>query len=70
MVKLRHIYGRQQRLVEEVFGVGKTNDIGARADTTELSMTGDDDCLRWIKLLGVLLLRVDVADEVAVDEVR
>ena len=69
MAKPRHIYDRQQRLVEGVLGVGKANDIGARADTTELSMTGNDDCLRWIKLLGVLL-RVDVADEVAVNEVR
>ena len=66
--KPRHIHGRQQHVVEKSLGVGHANGEGARADSSEYAVAGNNDRRQWIESHDVLLSCLDVANEVAVDE--
>ena len=66
--KPRKIHGRKQHVVEKALSVDDVNGEGAHADSAEYAVADDDDRRRWVKLHGVLLLRLDVSDEAAVDE--
>ena len=56
--------------MDEALGVGDVDGEGTHADSTESDMTGNDDRRRWVELHDVLHPRLDVTDEMAVDEVR
>ena len=49
--------------------VCNTDDEGAHADSAEGAVAGNNDRRRWVKLYDALHPRLDVADEVTVDEV-
>ena len=71
IVKPRHIHGRQQQVVEEALGVGDTSGEGVHADSAERAVASDDDRRhRWVEFHDVRHPRLDVTDEVAVDEVK
>ena len=65
-----HIHGRQQHIVEKALGDSDANGADAHADSAEHAVARDDDNRRWINLHDVLHSRLDISDEVAVDEVR
>ena len=54
--------------MENALGIGDANSEGAHADTTKRAVAGDDNRRRWVELHGVLPPRLNVVDEVAVDE--
>ena len=55
--------------MKEVLGLGDANGKGAHADSAEGTVARDNDCRRWVEFHDVLYPRLDVTDEVAVDEV-
>ena len=64
------IYDRQQHVVEKALGVGHANGEGDYTDSSERAVAGTDGRRKWIEPYDILHPRLDVADEVAVDEVR
>ena len=64
----RQIHGRKQLIAEKTLGVGDVNGEDAHADFTESAVAGDSDCRLWVGLHDALHPLLDVADEVAGDE--
>ena len=56
--------------MEEVLGVSYANVGSAHADSSECAVAIDDNHHRWVELHDVLHSRLDVDDEVTVDEMR
>ena len=68
--KSRYIHDRKQHFVENALGVGDEKGEGGHADSAEGAVAGNDNRRRWVELRNVLILRLDVTDEVTLDEVR
>ena len=60
----------QQHVFDEALDIGNADGEGAHFDSAEGVVASDDHRRRWVKFHDVLHPRLDIADEVAVDEVR
>ena len=69
MTKPRDTHGRKDHFVENALGVSDVNGEVNHADSAKSAVASDNDRHLYVELNDVLHPRVDVSDNVALDEV-